>query len=227
MPRKHGAENPRQRGSRGPEAYRLLKDAIAKGRLKPGAKIQELELASELKMSRTPVREAIAALEAEGLISTNSRRERSITTLDYHDVMQLYVVREALESTAASEAAQHASGMEIAGLREMVELEETILDDVDKLKDHNLRFHEAIYLCSHNRYLVRLLESIRTSMLLLHPMGRIGTDRRSTALAEHRSIVDAIQARDADRAADCIRMHIRRAQEARIKLLMQQQREMK
>lgn len=211
-----------QRGARGPEAYRLLKDAIAQGKLKPGTRIQEVELASELKMSRTPVRQAIAALEAEGLISTNSQRERQITNLDYNDVMQLYVVRESLEVTAASEAARHASDMEIAGLLEMLKVEETILNDVDRLSAHNRRFHEALYLCSHNRYLVRMLEYIRNSLLLLQPMGRVGTERRGTALEEHRAVVEAIAARNPVRAAEAIQSHIRRAQEARIKLLLQQ-----
>jgi DNA-binding GntR family transcriptional regulator len=190
--------------------------------LLPGAQIQEVELAQQLAMSRTPVREALAMLEAEGLVSTNSRRERTITKLDYHDLTQLYVVREALESTAAAEAASHASEMEIAGLQEMLRIEEKILDEPDKLVIHNRHFHEALYLCSHNRYLVRMLEHVGHSLFLLRPMGRVGPERRQTALAEHRAIVQAIEVRDAARAAESVRLHVRRSQEARVKLLMQQ-----
>src|SRR4030095_15192340 len=111
--------------------------------------------------------------------------------------------------------------MEIASLREMLELEDQILDDAGKLADHNRRFHEAIYYCSHNRYIVKMLQYIQTGMLLLQPAARIGIMRRDTGLAEHRAVVDAIEARDPAAAETAIRNHVRRAQQARIKLLLQ------
>jgi DNA-binding GntR family transcriptional regulator len=209
------------RGSRSVNAYQLLRTAIATGKLKPGARVLENELASELDMSRTPVREAIAALEADGLVSIDGVRGRVVTTLDYQSVMELYAVREVLESTAAGLAARNASDMEIAVLRGMLELEAEILDDAGKLGDHNRRFHEAIYHCSHNRYMLRMLQSIQTAMLLLQPASRMGSERVETALAEHRAIVDAIEKRDPAAAEAAIRVHVRRAQEARIKLMLQ------
>lgn len=209
--------------SRGHNAYNLLRDAIATGKLKPGTRIMESDLASLLNMSRTPVREAIAALEADGLISLDGPRGRIVTKLDYQAVMELYAVREVLESTAAGLAARNASDMEILALRDMLELEAQILDDPGKLSDHNRRFHEAIYYCSHNRYIFKMLEYIQTGMLLLQPAGRTGKERRETALLEHRGIVDAIEARDSAAAESAIRLHVRRAQQARIKLLLQNQ----
>lgn len=208
-------------GSRGAKAYSLVREAIATGKLKPGTRILENELASWLKVSRTPVREAIAALEADGLISMDGPRGRVVTKLDYQSVMELYAVREVLEATAAGLAARNASEMEIMALRNMIELEETILDEAGKLADHNRRFHEAIYYCSHNRYILKMLEYIQTGMLLLQPMGRIGNDRRKTALQEHKKIVDAIESRDSAAAEKAIRDHVRLAQQARIKLLLQ------
>jgi DNA-binding GntR family transcriptional regulator len=209
------------KGSRGIRAYDLLRAAIATGTLKPGARILESELATLLDMSRTPIREAIAALEADGLITVDGARGRVVTKLDYQSVMELYAVREVLESTAAGLAARNASDIEIVALRDMLELEERILDDAGKLADHNLRFHEAIYYCSHNRYILKMLEYIQTAMLLLQPMGRTGSERRDTALLEHRAIVDAIEARDPAASEVAIRNHVRRAQQARIKLLLQ------
>jgi len=209
------------KGSRGAKAYALLRDAIATGELKPGARILENELATWLKVSRTPVREAIAALEAEGLVSADRARGRVVTKLDYQSVMELYAVREVLEATAAGLAARNASDMEILALRNMLELEEEILDDAGKLADHNRRFHEAIYYCSHNRYILKMLEYIQTGMLLLQPAGRVGNERRKTALLEHKKIVNAIEARDAAAAEAAIRNHVRQAQQARIKLLLQ------
>jgi DNA-binding GntR family transcriptional regulator len=211
------------KGSCVANAHQLLRQAIATGTLKPGARVMESELATLLNMSRTPVREAIAALEAEGLISIDSTRGRVVTKLDYQAVMELYAVREVLESTAASLAARNASEMEILALREMLGMEEQILDDAGRLADHNRRFHEAIYYCSHNRYILKMLEYIQTAMLLLQPAGRTGNERRETALLEHRAIVDAIEARDPAASEAAIRLHVRRAQQARIKLLLQNQ----
>src|ERR1051325_8133236 len=82
------------KGSRGAKAYELLREAIASGKLKPGERVLESELATLLEMSRTPVREAIAALEADGLVTVDGVRGRVVTKLDYQSVMELYAVRE-------------------------------------------------------------------------------------------------------------------------------------
>lgn len=216
-----GPDQESGKGSRGAKAYRLLREAIATGRLKPGARVLENELSTLLDMSRTPIREAIAALEADGLVSIDGSRGRVVTKLDYQSMMELYAVREVLESTAAGLAARNASEMEIVALRDMLELEEKILDDAGKLADHNRRFHEAIYYCSHNRYILKMLQYIQTGMLLLQPAGRTGSDRRETGLLEHRAIVDGIEGRDPAASEAAMHNHIRRAQQARIKLLLQ------
>jgi len=210
-----------RKGSRGVQAYELLRSAIATGRLKPGDRVLESELAALLKMSRTPVREAIALLETDGLISLDNALGKVVTKLDYQSVMELYAVREVLESTAAALAARYASEIEIAALRNMLELEEQLIGDAGKLADHNRRFHEAIYYCSHNRYILKMLQYIQTAMLLLQPAGRSGPERRDTALQEHRAIVNAIASHDPSAAESAIRTHVRNAQQARIKLLLQ------
>ena len=209
------------KGSRGVKAHQILREAIATGRLKPGARVLESELSALLEMSRTPVREAIATLEAEGLVSVDGARGRVVTKLDYQSMMELYAVREVLEATAAGLAARNASDMEILALRDMVELEEQILEDGGRLADHNRRFHEAIYYCSHNRYVLKMLEYIQTGMLLLGQVTRVGDERRETALLEHRAIVEAIEARDPAAAEAAVRHHVRLAQQARIKVLLQ------
>ena len=86
-----------RKGSRGVQAYELLRAAIATGKLKPGDRVLESELAVLLKMSRTPVREAIALLETDGLISLDNALGKVVTKLDYQSVMELYAVREVLE----------------------------------------------------------------------------------------------------------------------------------
>ena len=147
------------KGLRGVRAYDRLREAIATGRLKPGARVLESELATLFDMVRTPVREAIAALEADGLVLLDGARGRVVTKLDYQSVMELDAVREVLESTAAGLAARNASDMEIVALRDMLEIEAQILDHPGRLADHNRRFHEAIYYCSHNRYILKKCRS--------------------------------------------------------------------
>jgi DNA-binding GntR family transcriptional regulator len=89
-------------------------------------------------------------------------------------MMELYAVREVLEATAAGLAARNASEMEMVALRGMVELEEQMLEDAGRLAEHNRRFHEAIYYCSHNRYILKMLEYIQTGMLLLGQVTGVG-----------------------------------------------------
>jgi len=125
------------------------------------------------------------------------------------------------QKAAAGLAARNASDIEIVALRDLHDLEKEVLDDAGKLADHNRRFHEAIYYCSHNRYILKMLEYIQTAMLLLQPAVRTGGERRETALLEHRAIVDAIEARDPAASEAAIRNHVRRAQQARIKRLLQ------
>ena len=198
----------------------MLEREIVEGRMKPGERIREKELSQRLGISRTPIREAIAVLETDGLVTVDGARGRVVTKLDYQSIMELYAVREVLESTAAGLAARNASDIEIVALRDMLDLEKEILDDAGKLTDHNRRFHEAIYYCSHNRYILKMLEYIQTAMLLLQPAGRTGSERRETALLEHRAIVDAIEARDATASEAAIRNHVRRAQQAHERRIM-------
>jgi DNA-binding GntR family transcriptional regulator len=216
-----------EKGSRVPRAYQLLRDAISRGELKPGSRILEKELAVQYDMSRTPVREAIAALEAEGLIMVDGSRGRVVTQLDYQSIMELYAVREALESTAAGLAARNASDMEIVVLKNLLATEDMLLDNAELLAEHNRRFHDAICLCSHNRYIVKMLHFISASMLVLGPATRAGSDRRNTALVEHTDIVNAIAERDAHAAEAATRKHIRQAQQARVAMLFNRQHETK
>src|SRR3546814_4510444 len=98
--------------SRGEIAYVRLKESIQTGELKPGQRIREIEMADRLRMSRTPVREALRRLEADGLLTFAPYRGMVIAELDHQAVMELYQMREVLEGTAAGLAARHASEAE-------------------------------------------------------------------------------------------------------------------
>ena len=108
-------------GPQGQSAYRRLLAEIRTGQLLPGARLRETELAERLGISRTPVREAIRQLEADGLVTHQARQGATIRNLDYAEVIELYEMRSVLEGTAARLAARMASQVELAELTEINE----------------------------------------------------------------------------------------------------------
>lgn len=206
-------------GARGAHVYRKLRDAIQKGELKPGQRIMEVEVADWLHVSRTPVRDAIRRLEAEGMLEHEPRNGLVIARIDRQAVMELYVMRETLESTAAQLCARHASDMEVLDLIELIGGERRLQGDYDALARHNRLFHEAIHRGAHNRYLEKSLYTVSDSMGLLGESQMRLPHRAKTALAEHAEIALAIQRHDPEAAAQAARKHVQTAQRERLKRL--------
>jgi DNA-binding GntR family transcriptional regulator len=205
----------------GESAYERIRDAIRAGDLEPGHRITESDLARWLTMSRTPVREAISRLETEGLLMHVPRQGLTVARLDYQAEMELYEMREVLEGTAARFAARHAAVAEVETLREMLDLEAQFgPSDAKRGAEANRRFHQIIYHAAHNRYLLKTLNALGDSMMLLGHTTLALPGRHTTALEEHRLIVEAISARDADAAQQAACGHIRAAQRHRLKLLL-------
>jgi DNA-binding GntR family transcriptional regulator len=202
----------------GATAYRRLQDAIRDGELAPGTRLREEEVAGRLKMSRTPVREALRQLQSEGLIEHDTQRGMAVSRLDHQQMTELYLMRDVLEGTAARLAARHASEAEVAVLRDLVEVEAKLEREPKALARHNQRFHEALYLAAHNRYLLKTLNALRDAMALLGETTYAAPGRAKAALAEHRAIVAAIAAGDAAAAEAAARGHIQGAQRARIRM---------
>lgn len=199
----------------GMEAYHRIKEAIREGALKPGRRVTETELSDYLQMSRTPVREAINRLETDGLLTHEARSGLTVTRPDHQMVMELYSMREALEGTAARLAAQHASEAEIEILCELVARESAVFEDTQALSRINVKFHGLIALAAHNRYLLRSLETMATTVALLPTM--LGDPGRALgAHAEHMAIAGALRDRDPDRAEAAARQHIRTARKSRL-----------
>jgi DNA-binding GntR family transcriptional regulator len=207
--------------SRGERAYQKLQAAIQSGTLKPGTRLRENELAEWLNSSRTPVREALNRLQADGLVVQEPRRGMIVTQLDHNMVAELYVMREVLEGTAAALAARHASEVEISMLREIAERDREILDDPVKCAKNNKLFHETLYRAAHNRYLLRTVSMLRESMTLLGQTTLSLPGRPDSAYEEHDALVSAIEKHDAAKAEAACRAHIRAAYRARMKLMLE------
>ncbi len=213
LPAMDGSSSPAR--DLGEAAYGRIRAAIRDGSLAPGERVTETDLAARFGVSRTPVRQAIARLEAEGLLTHEPRRGLSVARPDHQQVVELYVMREVLEGAAARLAAQHASETEIAAMAEILAAEPAAFGDAAALAAINQRLHGMLYLAAHNRYLLRSLEQLAATMSLL-PTLLTRDGRAEAAHAEHRAILKAIAKRNGDAAEAAARAHARAAQRHRL-----------
>jgi len=195
-----------------------VREAIETGRFLPGQRIRENDVAEMLNVSRTPVREALRHLEAEGLLSFVPWRGVVVAELDSQQVVELYKVRASLEGLAAALAAQHIGETELALLEALQDRSEASEDPVE-LAQLNKRFHEAIYNASHNRYLTQNLQALRSALALLRGTTYSSPGRRENANREHRDLLNAIRARDATAAERIAREHLKEAELARLRMM--------
>ncbi|MCG7522594.1 GntR family transcriptional regulator [Ruegeria sp. Ofav3-42] len=207
----------------GNSAYQRLLDEVRDGTLPPGERLREIELSERLGVSRTPVREAIRQLEADGLVTHVPRLGATGRSLDYAEVMELYEMRAVLEGTAARLAARAASDAE--------------LDELDMLNDRmaeagtgpdaariNRVFHATLLDAAKNRFLANSMLPLQKALLILGSSQLLDGDRAGTAVAEHRRIMAALKARDGAAAETGMRSHIQAAQRMRIRALQDRDR---
>src|SRR5580698_11510907 len=147
-------------GTTADAVHRVLRQAVVDGSIAPGERLRSDALANELRVSRTPVREALRKLEAEGLVAP-SGSGLIVRALSEQDLTELFYVREALEGMAARLAAENATRSEIADIKELLEDMETVRrrGDVDALRGLTGEFHQLVCRASHND---RLLQSLKT-----------------------------------------------------------------
>ena len=201
--------------SRADFVYESLRDAISDGRIATGERVREEEIARELGVSRTPVREALQRLHQRGLLVLGAGRGLVVAELSQHQVLQLYAMREILEGSAARFAAQHATAADIAILYRLQKELADAKPDALLLVTLNRRFHQAIYEAAHNQYLLQTLNMLHDSLALLHNATFRVPSRRADSDEEHRRIVAAIEKHDPGAAEEAAREHIRQAQRTR------------
>lgn len=195
-----------------------LQDDIVLGVLPPGTKLGEAELAARYGVSRGPLREAIRRLESRKLLERIPHVGTRVGTLKLEDLIEIYRVREALEGMAARQAAENMSQAEIAGLWELLALHEQQQDLQEDTayfqRAGDLDFHYRVIQGSHNRTLIDLLiDEIYHRVRMYRYQFSMTANRPRKALAEHRHIVEAIEARDGEMAELLMRRHISRARQ--------------
>ncbi|CAH1692392.1 HTH gntR-type domain-containing protein [Hyphomicrobiales bacterium] len=204
--------------SRAEAVYRQIRQGIRSGRYKPGDRLREAELATQLDVSRTPIREAINRLVSDRLVEVAPSRGVMVVQLDRQQVRELYALREALEGTAAGFAARHASAAEIEMMYELLAASKEALGPADAAAA-NTRFHQAIHESAHNRYLGLALEQLSDSLALLPGTTFEEPGRAETAIGEHLAILEAIAEREPERADEAARLHIRHAGQVRFRMM--------
>src|SRR5918997_2038736 len=188
---------------------RLREDILA-GRLEPGTELSEVALAREFGTSRGPLREALGRLAAEGLVTVTPRRGAVVTQLSRQEFIDAYQVREALETLAVRLAVPLLSNAEVAHLRELCELMARAArdDEVRLFFDTNNIFHEALVRGSRNRKLHEVHRMLVGQMVPYLPRSLELRGNLQQSVAEHEAILAAIEARDANRAAELLAEHI-------------------
>lgn len=201
------------------QAYEAVRDAIESGELAPGDRISEYKTADWLKISRTPAREGLLRLEAEGILTYHPRRGLIVASVDSEALKELFLAREVLESALAGFAAQNASGPEIDAIVQLTEEEPALIEDREAMYQHNKLFHQQIRKASHNRYLTKFIGTL-DDIVAADRRGSslVDVERRKSVLAEHRAIAEAISARDVARAQELATKHIRNAYQARLRV---------
>ncbi len=215
---KHESDDLLPDGPQGNTIYRQLMDDVRAGQLSAGDRLRETDIAERLGVSRTPVREAIRQLEADGIVTHVPRQGATIRSLDYAEVMELYEMRAVLEGTAARLAARAASRIEIEELETLNRELEHAASQPEALV-LNRQFHAAIFDAAKNRFLTRSIVSLQKALMILGPTTLTHADRAEKAVEEHFAILAAINARDEDQAEAAMRQHIEMAQRVRVRTL--------
>ena len=184
-----------------------LREKIFARELEPGSWIDELKLAAEWGISRTPLREALKVLAVEGLVTMKVRRGAYVTEMSRDDVSQVYRVLALLESDAAGEVATSASEPQIAELRALHDRLEKQTRQRDAFFSTNERFHFKLLEIAGNRWRSQIVADLRKVMKLNRHHSLFKQGRISESLAEHRAIMQALEAHDGKRATRLMREH--------------------
>jgi DNA-binding GntR family transcriptional regulator len=201
--------------------YRALRQGIITGVLAPGARLGEEALAGELKVSRTPVREALLRLEAENLADRAPRRGLIVSRVSPEEIIEVYRVRQVIDGLAAELAAESAASQDIMRLAAIHERFERANHDGDvpALLAANLQFHEAIAEAGRNHVLLMLMRQIHDRVRRFQGTTFTEPGRADAVLAEHARMLEAIQRRDPAAASKEAREHMGRALFVRISML--------
>lgn len=189
------------------EVAELLRQRIFNRELEPGSWIDELKLAEEYGISRTPLREALKVLAAEGLITMKVRRGAYVTEVSEKDLSDVYHLLSLLESDAAGVAAEQATDSELQELSRLHLDLEAAQTDREKFFEINERFHMRLLDLADNKWRNQMVADLRKVMKLNRHNSLLKSGRLEESLQEHRQLMQALSERNATAAINCMRAH--------------------
>ncbi len=195
--------------------YEELKMEILTGAIVPGTRMMEVELAEEMGVSRTPIREAIRKLEKEGLVTIEPRRGAYASMISTKDMVEILEVRQDLEGLAAYFAASRMTPDQLAELKKEYNkyneaVKSGIMEDMIK---HDTKFHRIIVDSCHNKILVQMIEQLQELVLRFRYIYYDNFKRAENMPAEHAEILNAIESSNAEAARYAADIHIDRLKE--------------
>jgi DNA-binding GntR family transcriptional regulator len=196
------------------EVAELLRQRIFQRELEPGSWIDEMKIAEEYGISRTPLREALKVLAAEGLVTMKVRRGAYVTEVSDRDLAEVYHLLSLLESDAAAVVAQEASDAELKSLQALHRELEKAVKNRDEFFAINERFHMRLLEIAGNRWRNQMVADLRKVMKLNRHNSLLKSGRIEESLAEHRAVMDALVARDAQSARERMQLHFNNGLEA-------------
>lgn len=190
--------------------FNTLREAILRGDLVPGERLMELQLASKLGVSRTPIREAIRMLEQEGLAITIPRKGAIVAGMTEKDMQDVLEIREALEELSVQVACDKITEEEIAELQKnMKNFEHSLKSgDLKKMAQADVEFHDVIYRATDNPKLISMLNNLREQMYRYRVEYLKNPQNHEQLLKEHEAIYKGIVEKDKDAVTEMIRKHI-------------------
>lgn len=187
------------------EAYAAIKGRILELDMPPGMTFSEAELAAEMGLSKTPVREALGRLRQEGLVVAVARSGYTVKAVTLKDARDLFYVRGVLEGAAAALAAER--GVDVDGLMELEQLCKTSYDPADrssivKFVEANSELHLSLARKGGNAVLTAMLEQVLEQLQRMFHLGLANTSRASEMIHEHQDLLEAVKAMDPERARE-------------------------
>ncbi len=196
------------------EVAELLRQRIFRRELEPGSWIDEMKLAEEYGISRTPLREALKVLAAEGLVTMKVRRGAYVTEVSETDLADVYHLLALLESDAAGVVAERATDVQLKELLALHQELEAAVGNRDKFFAINERFHMRLLQIAGNRWRDQMVTDLRKVMKLNRHNSLLKSGRLEESLQEHRAVVEALTKRDAKATVKRMQEHFRNGLEA-------------
>jgi DNA-binding GntR family transcriptional regulator len=191
--------------------FNTLRDAILTGKLQPGERLMENQLAEKLGVSRTPIREALRMLELEHLVALTPRKGAQVLDMTEKDINNVLEIRGVLEGLATSVACRKMSPEQLVNLKEKEQkMEQAWLDDeLEKVADYDEQFHDIIFMATENDKLIQIYKNLRIQLYRYRMAHAKLESSKAAIISHHRSILWAIENRRSEEGTKVAQEHVK------------------